>query len=141
MISLDRSYGEDGIKVVKEKLTDYQEGPWVFKRNGIYYMAYASTCCPEGIGYCTATSPEGPWNYRGHIMDHDPRSSGNHPGIVPFKGKWYCFGFNFERHEAEGCKEHCERRSVDVAEITFREDGSIVQLPWWNECQKVKIVR
>lgn len=28
----------------------YQEGPWAYKRNGHYYMAYASTCCPEGIG-------------------------------------------------------------------------------------------
>ena len=28
-----------------------QEGPWAYKRNGHYYMAYASTCCPEGIGY------------------------------------------------------------------------------------------
>ena len=31
---------------------NYQEAPWLYKRNGKYYLAYASTCCPEGIGYC-----------------------------------------------------------------------------------------
>ena len=29
----------------------YQEGPWFYKRDGHYYLAYASTCCPEALGY------------------------------------------------------------------------------------------
>ena len=37
------------------KIQDYQEGPWFWKRNGNYYLAYASTCCPEGIGYATVS--------------------------------------------------------------------------------------
>ena len=36
---------------VKSKPEDYQEGPWFYKRDNHYYMAYASTCCSEGIGY------------------------------------------------------------------------------------------
>ena len=28
------------------KIQDYQEGPWFYKRNGKYYLAFASTCCP-----------------------------------------------------------------------------------------------
>ncbi|MDA3854465.1 MAG: family 43 glycosylhydrolase, partial [Bacteroidales bacterium] len=72
----------------------YQEGPWAYKRNEYYYMAYASTCCPEGIGYAMSNSATGPWEYKGSIMDGDPRSNGNHPGIIDYKGNTYVFGFN-----------------------------------------------
>ena len=62
------------------KIQDYQEGPWLWKRNGNYYLAYASTCCPEGIGYAMSKNPLGPWEYKGHIMNHTTRTRGNHPG-------------------------------------------------------------
>ena len=55
----------DFVKVKGEKDPfHYQEGPWAWKRNGHYYMAYASTCCPEGIGYAMSNSPTGPWEYQ-----------------------------------------------------------------------------
>ncbi len=76
------------------KIQDYQEGPWFWKRNGNYYIAYASTCCPEGIGYAMSKNPLGPWEYKGHIMNSTPRTRGNHPGIIDYKGKSYCFGLN-----------------------------------------------
>ena len=136
MISIDKSYGDNGIKVASERLKDYQEGPWVWKRDGKYYMAYASTCCPEGIGYSMSTSPEGPWEYKGHIMDHDIRSSGNHPGLVAFNGKWYCFGFGYQRyHRLNPGEKHRERRSVCFTEMTYNPDGTIRQLPWWADIQ------
>ena len=31
----------------------------------------------------------------GNIMDGSGLSSGNHPGIIDYKGKSYVFGFNF----------------------------------------------
>lgn len=109
----------------------YQEGPWVWKRKGTYYMAYASTCCPEGIGYATAKSPVGPWKYGGMIMDGDQRSSGNHPGIIDYKGKSYVFGFNHLLRMKTMSKHH-ERRSVSVKELTYNPDGSIQKLPFWT---------
>jgi len=113
------------------KIQTFQEGPWAYKRNNIYYMAFASTCCPEGIGYATSSSPTGPWTYKGSIMDGNPGSSGNHPGIIDYKGKTYCFGFNYAINFSETTV-HRERRSVCVAEITFKEDGTIPKLPWWG---------
>ena len=65
---------------------DYQEGPWFYKRGKWYYMAYASTCCPEGIGYAMSKKPTGPWRKAGTLMEHYPQSNGNHPGIITFKG-------------------------------------------------------
>lgn len=110
----------------------YQEGPWAYKRNGHYYMAYASTCCPEGIGYAMSNSPVGPWEYKGMIMDGDPRSSGNHPGIIDYKGNSYVFGFNYNLLKQTMSK-HYERRSVCVEKITYNGDGTIQKLPFWSE--------
>ena len=40
---------------------NYIEGPWVYKRKGLYYLVYASAGTkPEMIEYCTAKSPQGP---------------------------------------------------------------------------------
>ncbi|MDE5668229.1 MAG: family 43 glycosylhydrolase, partial [Duncaniella sp.] len=49
--------------------TGYEEGPWVTKRNGIYYLAYAAGGVPEHMDYSTADNINGPWKYRGRIMD------------------------------------------------------------------------
>ena len=110
----------------------YQEGPWAYKRNGHYYMAYASTCCPEGIGYAMAKSAVGPWEYKGYIMQPNKKSSGNHPGIIDYKGKTYVFGFNY-RLNFMATEAHHERRSVCVAEMKYNPDGTIQELPWWSE--------
>jgi beta-xylosidase len=88
------SYSGD-VMQVDSKPQNYQEGPWFYKRNDRYYMAYASHCCPEGIGYAMSNRPTGPWEYKGMIMDPDKRSSGNHPGIIDYKGASYVFGFNY----------------------------------------------
>lgn len=110
----------------------YQEGPWGYKRNNHYYMAYATTCCPEGLGYAMSNSPTGPWEYKGYIMKPNKKSSGNHPGIIDFKGKTYVFGFNYRLNFMITDKHH-ERRSVCVAEMKFNPDGTIQELPWWTD--------
>lgn len=113
------------------KPKNYQEGPWVWKRNGHYYLAYASTCCPEGIGYAMSNSPTGPWEYKGMIMEGDPRSNGNHPGIIDYKGKSYVFGLNYSVLK-ETMSKHYERRSVGLDNLTYNADGTIQKLPFWS---------
>ena len=110
----------------------YQEGPWVWKHNGHYYVAYASTCCPEGIGYAMANSPIGPWEYKGMIMEGDPRSSGNHPGVIDYKGKSYVFGFNYAILKQTMSK-HYERRSICLENLIYNADGTIQKLPFWSK--------
>jgi len=125
------SYSGDVVKA-DGKPRNYQEGPWFYKRNGHYYLAYASTCCPEGIGYAMSDKPTGPWEFKGNIMDGNRLSSGNHPGIIDFKGKSYVFGFNYKLNW-ELTDVHRERRSVCVAEMTYNPNGTIPKLPWWND--------
>ena len=124
------SYSGDIVKVAT-KPENYQEGPWFYKRQGKYYMAYASHCCPEGIGYAMSDGPTGPWEYKGMIMDSDARSSGNHPGIMDYKGDSYVFGFNYTLNFAE-TSVHRERRSVCTAKLTYKPDGTIALVPFWN---------
>jgi arabinoxylan arabinofuranohydrolase len=125
------SYSGPIVKV-DSKPQNYQEGPWFYKRNGKYYMAYASHCCPEGIGYAMSNTPTGPWEYKGLIMAPDARSSGNHPGIIDYKGSSYVFGFNYRLNFAL-TSVHRERRSVCAAKLNYNADGTIPTLPWWNE--------
>ena len=119
------------IEQVASKPANYQEGPWFYKRQSHYYLAYASTCCPEGIGYAMSDKATGPWVYKGDIMDHNPGSTGNHPGIIDFEGHSYVFGFNYRLNFAETPIHH-ERRSITVAEFRYNPDGTINMLPWWD---------
>ncbi|MCQ2058957.1 MAG: family 43 glycosylhydrolase [Bacteroidaceae bacterium] len=118
----------------------YQEGPWTYKRNGHYYMAFASTCCPEGLGYAMANSPMGPWEFKGYIMEPTQRDRGNHPGIVEYKGNAYVFGQSYdllkEDYETAGTEfRHCERRSVAAAEMLYLGDGTIETVPYWLDTE------
>lgn len=125
------SYSGDIIKFPRIK--DYQEGPWMYRHGGHYYLAFASTCCPEGIGYAMSDSPMGPWEYKGHIMDHTRQTRGNHPGIIDFKGKSYCFGLNYDVFRLSESR-HAERRSVSAAEMQYNPDGTIRELPYFLHC-------
>jgi arabinoxylan arabinofuranohydrolase len=117
----------------------YTEGPWLWKKNNHYYLAWASRCCPEGIGYAMSDRPTGPWKCRGTIMDPDERSSGNHPGIIDYKGNSYVFGFDYAILKQTMSK-HYERRSICAAKMTYNADGSIIKLPWWAETEIQQLV-
>ncbi|WP_338357419.1 glycoside hydrolase family 43 protein [Yeosuana marina] len=120
-------------EVVKEpsKPKNYQEGPWIWKRKGHYYLAYASTCCPEGIGYAMSNSPTGPWEYKGMIVDASELTRGNHPGIIEYKGKSYCFGHSYDLLK-QSTSTFYERRSVDADEIIYNADGTIQNHHYWS---------
>lgn len=131
------SYSGDIVKL-KETPDHYQEGPWFYKRNGHYYLAFASTCCPEGIGYAMSDSPTGPWKTKGYIMRPTERTRGNHPGIMDYKGKSYVFGLNYDLLKLE-TNTHYERRSVSVAEMHYNEDGTIQEVPYWADTKLEQI--
>ena len=108
----------------------YQEGPWFYKRNGKYYLSYATTCCPEALGYAMSDSPTGPWTSKGYIMRPTQRDRGNHPGIVDYKGHSYIFGQSYDLMHLDTFVHH-ERRSVSATEINYLPDGTIAEVPYW----------
>ena len=143
---LMRPVKEEGAKINlrvpgREKATwaiqHYQEGPWFYKRNGHYYMGFASTCCPEGLGYAMSNSPLGPWKEQNYLMAPTQRDRGNHPGIADFKGHSYLFGQDYDLMHLETFQHH-ERRSVNGTEITYNADGTIQTSPYWLDLTPMK---
>ncbi|WP_343450463.1 family 43 glycosylhydrolase [Micromonospora oryzae] len=100
--------------------TLYEEGPWVYKRNGLYYNVFAAECCSEFIAYSTAPGPTGPWTYRGTVMPRQGGSFTNHPGVIDFNGGSYFFYHNGALPGGGGFT-----RSVAVEKFTYNSDGTI----------------
>jgi arabinoxylan arabinofuranohydrolase len=100
--------------------TLFEEGPWVYKRNGLYYNVFAAKCCSEFIGYSTAPGPTGPWTYRGTVMPTQGSSFTNHPGVIDFNGGSYFFYHNGALPGGGGYT-----RSVAVEKFSYNADGSI----------------
>ena len=103
--------------------TLYEEGPWVLKRNGLYYNVFAAQCCSEFIGYSTAPGPTGPWTYRGTIMPTQGGSFTNHPGVIDFNGSSYFFYHNGALPGGGGYT-----RSVAVEKFSYNADGTIPRI-------------
>jgi len=112
----------------KELMTQYEEGPWVTKRNGIYYVVYPSGGVPEHMAYSTAPTVDGPWTYRGRIMDEAENSFTIHGGNITFKGRDYMFYHNGALPNGGGF-----HRSTAVEEFKFNEDGSIPFISFTRE--------
>lgn len=135
MISYDENAGIVKIPMTEEAFskgshmtgTTYGEGPWFYKRNGIYYMVYAAFSegehRNEHLAYSTSESPVGPWKYGGVLME-EGKCFTNHPGIADFKGHSYLF---YHTDELPGGS--LFHRSVCVTEFTYNSDGSIDTIP------------
>lgn len=103
-----------------KRATLYEEGPWLYKRDGLYYLFFAAGPIPEHLGYATGKSPMGPWKNGGMLMPTAGRSFTNHPGVVDFKGNTYLFYHNGALPGGDGFN-----RSVCVVPLKFNVDGSI----------------
>ena len=110
--------------------TSYGEGPWFYKRNGLYYMVYAAFGVDkkdEHLAYSTSENATGPWKYGGVLMTEEGGVFTNHPGIADFKGHSFLF-----YHTGELPGGSLFHRSVCVAEFTYNADGSINTVPKCN---------
>jgi arabinoxylan arabinofuranohydrolase len=122
MRTLDTSTLVDSVITESEHF--FHEGAHMVKRNGIYYLLYAHlgrADMPTCIGYCTGTSPMGPFEYGGVIIDNDhcdPGNWNNHGSIMEFNGQWYVF-YHRATHNSKMMRKAC------MEPIFFNEDGSI----------------
>jgi hypothetical protein len=97
---------------------DYEEGPWFYKRNSIYYLIYPSGF-PECIRYTTSSGSTGPWTYKSQIMGTNGCST-IHPGVCDFGGNSYFFYHNAALPGGGDYK-----RSVCIEKFTYNADGTI----------------
>lgn len=121
--------GDDMISIAgpmkEETPPEFFEAPYLTQRNGVYYLAYAAGSNPATIDYVTATSPTGPWQNHGRILDALPALPGqdaptSHPAIAEFAGEWYLV-----YHLSNGPGGGTYRRQVAIEKLTFNTDGSI----------------
>jgi hypothetical protein len=125
------AFGKREGDVPAERKTLYEEGPWLYKRQGIYYMFFAGGPVPEHLGYSTGPTATGPWTYRGVVMPTQGRSFTNHPGVIDYKGKTYLFYHNGDLPGGGGFT-----RSVCVDELKFEADGSVRKMDMTKEGPK-----
>lgn len=96
------------------------EGPWVFKRQGLYYFTM-----PEDnrvLTHYTAHSPVGPWTYRGVFMAAE--GGNNHHSIVQYRGQWLLFYHRWLDVPGAACTRR--QRHVAAEYLQFAEDGRIL---------------
>jgi hypothetical protein len=94
------------------------EGCWVHKYNGKYYLSY-STGTTHFIVYAVSDDIRGPYVFQGRILN-PVKGWTTHHSIVQFQDKWYLF-----YHDATLSGGVDYERSVNYAELTYNEDGTI----------------
>ncbi|MEO8900230.1 MAG: family 43 glycosylhydrolase [Polyangiaceae bacterium] len=106
--------------------TQYEEGPWIMKHGGTYFLAYAANNIPEDIAYSKASAPGGPFTYVGTIMKATGASFTNHTGIIDFSGHSYFFYHNGALQKGGSVPSNGDgyHRSVCLEEFTYNADGS-----------------
>lgn len=108
--------------VVPLNLKDFTEAPYIHKKNGKYYLTYASQW-PEKIAYAMADSITGPWEYMGIISEVAGNSNTTHPAIVNFRGRDWFFS------HIGGLGGGSGSRSVIIEPLYYNADGSICPIP------------
>lgn len=99
-----------------------KEGPYMFERNGIYYLTYPHVEKKiERLEYAIADNPLGPFKVTGVIMDESPTGCWtNHHSILEFKKQWYLF-----YHHNDFSPQFDKARSIRADFLSFNADGTI----------------
>jgi beta-xylosidase len=83
----NRSISGVQIHVIRD-MNEYTAAPFLSKHDNLYYLTYESGS-KERISYATSTSPEGPWQHQGVILDHVPNSTTADQSHFDFNGASY----------------------------------------------------
>lgn len=108
----------------KDQLPEAFEGPFVFKRQGKYYLTYASTVTgkyPQTLSYALSEKPLGPYIYHGiYVTRFNGQAPTNHGSVVKWKDKWLALYHGAQLSDGNGV---CRNLLADW--ITFDEQGNI----------------
>lgn len=109
-------------------LTDFREGIFLNYRDGIFHLTYSiddTRSVNYRVGYATSSSVEGPWTYRGVILQKD-ESKGilgtGHNSIIQVPGTddWYIAYHRFAIPDGNGTM-----RETTIDRVYFDEEGLI----------------
>lgn len=107
-------------------LTSYREGTFVNYRDGMYHLTYSIDDTGSEnyrVGYATATSVDGPWTYRGVILQKDTslgiKGTGHNSVLnIPGTDDWVIAYHRFAMPAGDGT-----HRETTIDRLGFGEDG------------------
>ena len=109
------------------EVTDFFEAPFVMKKDGIYYFMYSSDSCHDStyhVQYATATSPLGPYTYKGTILKTSADGTVHGPGHHSILQEGDDYYIVYHRHD----NPHSTRgfhRQLCIDRLIFHADGTI----------------
>ncbi|WP_183098548.1 family 43 glycosylhydrolase [Nocardioides pelophilus] len=114
-------------------LTGFREGAFVNYREGVYYLTYSidDTGSPDyRVGYATSDSIDGPWTYRGLILEKDASQgilATGHSSIVQVPGTddWYIAYHRFALPTFDAAGGDGTHRETTIDRLHFDADGTI----------------
>lgn len=124
----------DGAPTRLQGCDKFFEGPWLFKRQGLYYLTYPAFQ-PGGSGlggngqnydYAVSSNILGPYTYKGTFAKSGPGAGNIHGSQVAWHGQWYCF--YHDCFFSQGDPKEGFKRSVRADLMTFAADGTIQPL-------------
>jgi len=132
----------DSTKIVSFKPQDYNEGPFVIKRKGIYYLMWSEfdTRDPRySVWYATSSSPLGPFVKApgGPILKGKGvvKGAGHHSVVqVPGKDEWYIAYHRFKIPDGNGYN-----RETCISSLHFDDKGNILPVDVFEKIKPVKI--
>jgi len=136
MVSCDTS------KIINFKPEGYNEGPFVIKRKGVYYLMWSEydTRDPRySIAYATSTSPLGPFT---KVVNQPVlkgkgvvKGAGHHSVVnVPGTDQWFIAYHRFKIPGGDGYN-----RETCISPMYFDKDGKILPVNVFKKVKPVKI--
>lgn len=118
----------DASKVTDITPSGYNEGSFVIKRSGTYYLMWSENDTRDEnyrVAYATGSSPTGPWTKRGVILEKDLslgiKGPGHHSVVhVPETDDWYIAYHRFAIPGGDGT-----HRETTIDKLEFDADGLI----------------
>ncbi len=124
------TFGPTGDLISQAPPSGFTEGPWLYRRKdengqyyGQYYMFYASGW-REKLSYATCDDLwEGMWFDSYTLTQPAATSNTSHCAVFDFNGKTYVIYHNGALPKGSGY-----RRVANIAELTFKKDGTIQEV-------------
>ncbi|MFC2090011.1 family 43 glycosylhydrolase [Bacteroidota bacterium] len=111
-------------RVIDYGADNFGEGPYMHKRNGIYYFSYTdNTAWPYQGYYSMADNPYGPFEYKGELKRIPPGAQDHH-SVIEYHGQWYYF-YHVGNYGTNGS---AFRRNICIDSLFYNPDGTMQEV-------------
>ncbi len=133
----------DMVNVAREIPVDnppkFTEGAFIHFANGRYYLSYSHGFyggASYSVHYATASSPTGPWQYRGPILRSDlTRKGPGHHSFVqdPRDGQWHIVYHRWQSPNGGNPFQAPGGRSIGIEPLRYDATGAILPIEMSDE--------